>query len=477
MNKNITEKAKSGLIWSTVERFSSLAIQFLISIVLARLIGPRAYGVMGMIAVFIVLAQTLVDSGLGASLIQNNNPSKEDYKTVFTVNLILSLLIYFILFSLAPLISDFYNQPILINIIRVFSITVVINSLSIVPRSSLLINLNFKKLTVINLVSAVLSGSIAIFYALQGLGVWALVLLLGLKSLFTSILLLTTSGVHLELGINIPSFKKLYKFGYKMLFSSLLNVIVGNISEILIGKNYKTVQLGYYSKAKELSLFSSGIISSIIDQVTFPIFSNLRKNGSDEKLYYSKIIKLVSFISFPSIVLLAILARPIIIILYGDEWVDMSILLSLMAISRILIPIKSLNMNYIKSIGRADLFLKMEMLQAPFYILAIFASISFGLKSLVISFILVEYVFFFVSMYFPFKFLKLSFLRQFKYIYKPAIGSVVMTLILLFLLPYIVLDVFKLIFGVIVGLFSYVVCMLLLKEEICTGLFKKLKFY
>lgn len=475
MSKILKNSTKYGFVWSTIERFSMQGVQLLTTIILARLIEPSEFGILGMIAVFIALAQTFVDSGLGASLIQYNNPSQEDFKTVFTLNLLLSLLVYLILYFTAPLISEFYNQPSLINIIRICSLMFFFNALSIVPRSIMIMNLRFKKLTSINLISSILSGIIAIIFAFNGFEVWALVILFISKSLITALLFLVMSTISFQIGINILSFKKLFGFGYKMLLSSLFSALMNNISEVLVGKYYNPAQLGFFAKAKQLSNLSSGTISSIIDQVVFPVFSKLKNNPSEEKKFYLKIVNLTSFISIPALALLAILAKPTVIFLFGEKWLEMSVLVTLMSISRIFRPIKSVNMNYVKSIGRSDLFLKMEIFQAPLVLLAVFSSISFGVTALTASLIITDFTFFLVSMYFPYKFLSINVLDQFKCLFKPMIGTVTMTIVLLLFLPYIDLILLKLIFGVLIGVISYIICMMFLRDEMITYFLKLLK--
>ena len=321
-DSSLKQKTISGIIWSAVQRFGTMIISFVSNIVLARLLTPDDFGCIGLLAIFIVVANVFVNGGFAAALIQKPNPSKEDYSTVFIWNILVSMLFYLGLYLAAPYIAVFYSIPLLSAVLKVQGIILIINALSAIHLSVLRKNLQFKEMSIIQIIAISISVATAIVLALKGWGVWALVAQQLLNSAITTILLWFVCSWKPELFFSWRSFRQLFDYGAFLLLSDILNSICDNIQGLVIGRRFTAGDMGYYSQAKKLEEVPTQSISQVVSLVSFPVFAKLQNDK--QKLYVAvrKSLMSMNFLNFPLMILLVVVAEPLLTLLYSDRWLD-----------------------------------------------------------------------------------------------------------------------------------------------------------
>lgn len=380
MAQSLKDKTVKGLAWSSIERFSTMFIQLAVNIVLARILMPEDFGMVAMLAVFIQFSQAFIDSGFSNALIQRKNRTEADYCTVFYFTVVVSTVLYVLLYISAPYISDFYNMPQLTEVARVLGLGLIIGSLAAVHKTRLSIELKFKVQAVISLLSAVISGTISITMAYCGLGVWALVLQ-SLVSLGTQTLLVYLLGTRWlpSLIFSVRSFKELFGYSSKLLLSSLLHLLYRNLYPIVIGKRYAATELGYYNRADLLSSMSIQSITLVLAKVAFPIFSSIQDDNDKLRVAYSKYISYASLVVFPVMLGISALAKPLIVVAMTEKWLMAVPMLQILAASCIFDHITSINLNVLYVKGRSDLALRLEIIKKTIAISILFAMMPFGI--------------------------------------------------------------------------------------------------
>lgn len=384
MSSSLKQRTIYGLFWSFTGNFANQGVTFVVGIILARLLTAKEYGLIGMTTVFIVISQTIIDSGFTQALIRKNNCTVEDYSTVFFFNLVIGILFYLILFVTAGFISSFFNEPELLKIIRIISINIIINSLAIVQATILTKQLNFKLLTKISFFSALFSGTLGIILAYKGFGVWSLVWRTISGSVLTLIFLWTFSDWRPKTVFSKKSFKDLFGFGSKLLASNLIDQIYWNIYYIVIGKYFSTQTLGYYTRAEMFKNLPSQNITTIINNVAYPSLSQIQDDQMKLKESFIKILLPSVFITAVLIFGIISLSKPIIIVLLGERWLPAAEILQLLAFSALLYPASLFNITIMKIKHRSDLVLKIEIIKKILAVPTILASIFFGMKAMII---------------------------------------------------------------------------------------------
>lgn len=378
----LKQKAVSGMLWSSVQRFGTLGISFISNLVLARLLFPEDYGALGMIMVFVTIANVFVDSGFGNALIQKSNPTEVDYSTVFYFNLIASLFLYAVLYFSAPYIADFYDMTSLCSLLRVISLVLIINSFSIIQTNLLRKQLDFKRMSVVSIISYSVSAAIGIYMAYNGYGVWSLVVNNLSAALIQAILLWILCHWHPSLVFSFKSLKELFAFGGFLLANSLLVTIRRNILAFIIGKLYSSRDLGFYSQAKKLEEVPVTSLSAIIGQVTFPVFSAVQNDTNQLKSIQQKSFLSISFISLPLMLLLMVIAKSLILLLFSDKWVESVPYFQLLCLSGIFVSISEVNANVVNSLGHSKLFFKWSIIKTCILFLLIFLGSLLGIYGL-----------------------------------------------------------------------------------------------
>lgn len=379
---NTAKQAAGGLMWSAIERFATQGVQFLLNIIIARVLLPSDYGLIVMLSIFMAIAQTFVDSGFGNALIQKNNRTQTDYSTVFYTNIAISIVCYAILYFSAPAIAAFYKEPQLVSIARWLGLTLPLSALSIVQRAKLTIEMNFKTQAKASLASVVVGGFLGFALAYYGYGVWAIVAQNITSTLLGSLLLWVYAHWRPSLIFSGDSFRSLFAFGSKLLLSGLLHTIYVNMYSLVIGKFYKASQAGLYNRAYSLAQFPSSNITSIITRVVYPLQCKIQDDPVKLKASFEQYIRLSAFIVFPLMALLAVLARPLIETVLTDNWLQAADLLSILCVAYMIYPILVLNNNVLNVRGRSDYFLKAEVIKKILSVAILVATIPFGVKML-----------------------------------------------------------------------------------------------
>lgn len=382
MKESIRTKFFKGIAWTLVENVSVKVISIIITIVLARLLMPEDYGLIGMLSIFIAISEVFIQSGIGQALIQKSDCDDDDFSTAFYFNVAISIVIYFILFFAAPLIANFYHEPQLVAITRVLSLNFVLGSLTIVQLSKLKKVMNFKPLAIISLVSTVFSGVIGIVMAFSGYGVWALVAQTLSATLIKVIIFPLFTKWHPNRPFSRQSFKHLWNFGSKILVTGIIDVINSNLSNILIGRFYNKEQVGFFSKARNLADVPAMTMSTILGTVLYPLLSEIHNDEKKHIAVYSKVSRHTIILTFPILILLALLAKPIIIILFTDKWAESIPLFKALLLARLFLSLNVINANMLQSKGDTKLFMRLYFITGPISLLAIAIAIPLGVKAM-----------------------------------------------------------------------------------------------
>ena len=377
MNKTFSETI-NAVIWSFVERFGYLFIQFLTNMTLARILSPNEFGQIGLIMVFVALSLTFIDGGFGAALIQKKIPNKNDYSTVFIINLCIAVFLYFLIFISASSISIFFNILEIENLLKIIGIILIIDSISIVQNNILVKALNFKLLAKIKIFSALISCFIAIFLAYKGFGVWSLVYQYVINSFVRLFLLWRVSLWKPNFRFSKKSFNELFGYGSKLLAARLLSELYIHSQSLIIGRVFSPADLGFYTQAKQLQQIPVQSLGSVVNNVTFPVFSKIQDDIIKVKRGMRKSLKSVAFINFPLMVLLALIAEPLIILLYTEKWLQSVPYFQVLCLGfGLFLIVHSVNLSLIKSLGRSDWVLKLEIIKKITGILFILIGVSF----------------------------------------------------------------------------------------------------
>lgn len=454
------------MLWSAVDKIAVQAGQFVIGIILARLLTPEDFGLIGMLSIFIAISQAFTDSGLEKGLIQKKDREEVDFSTVFIFNFVVSLLFYVMLFLAAPLIADFFEKPELVALTRVLTLIIVVDSLAIVQRARLSIDIDFKTFAKVRVASVVIGGILGIYYAYQGYGVWALVIQTLSATIVSAITLWYFSRWKPSFSFSKKSFKQLFGFGSKILLSGLYSKTIANIYHIAIGKAYSATELGFYTNSKKYAEVASATVTSILNQVTFPILAHLQDDKQKLVSVYSRLVRMATFIIFPVMTIFALLADPFIRIVLTDPWLPVIPLLQLMCFATVFYPVSVINLNILNAVGRSDLFLKVNLSKSPVLILALIITIPLGVKAIVIGHIVTSCISFFINTYYPGKMFDYGPVKHLKDMAPFFIATSVMALVVFFAILFIENIYLQLIIGGSIGLVVYLgMCSLLKLSE------------
>lgn len=402
---SLKKQAVSGMIWTFSQQFGTQLINFVVGIILARLLLPSDFGVIAMFGVFVAIGTSIVDSGMGASLIRTQNADHRDYSTVFWFNLFSSFIIFILLFLTAPLIANFYGVENLEVYIRIYSISIIFSAFSAIQSTLMVKEMKFKTLFKIRLPSLALSGILAVGMAFYGWGIWSLVFFPIFQSFFSMIQLWFYSKWRPEFIFDKEKFRYHFHFGYKMLLSGIIDTVFKNSYTVIIGKMFSPTQLGYYNRADTLKQIPVANLSAALNSVTFPLFSKISDNDEKLREAYQKIMKSVIFIIAPVLILMLVLAEPLIRFLLTDKWLPAVPYFQVLVIAGILYPIHSYNLNVLKVKGRSDLFLKLEIIKKCLVILVLSISVQFGIMGIVWGQVITSCIGFFINTYFTGKFI------------------------------------------------------------------------
>lgn len=412
MAESLKNKAVKGTLWSTLERFSVQGIQFVVMIIMARLLTPEDYGLVGMLAIFIAVSQSLIDSGFSQALIRKQDRSEVDNSTVFYFNIGVGIILYFLLFFSAPLIARFYNEPILTPITRAIGLSLVFNSLVVVQRALLTVRLDFKTQAKASLSGAVISGVVGIWMAYAGFGVWAIVWQQISNLAIITVILWILSKWKPVWAYSWKSFRELFGFGSKLLASGLLDTVYRNMYLIVIGKVFKAADLGYYTRAHQFSDFASSNITGIFQRVTYPVLCTIQDDDARLSDVYRRLLRTSAFIIFPLMLGLAAVAKPMVLAFLKEQWLFTTVLLQILCLSQMWYPVHAINLNLLQVKGRSDLFLRLEIIKKVLGVTMLCITLPFGLIAMCWGMLANSIIALIINTHYTGKLIHLGFLAQ-----------------------------------------------------------------
>ena len=414
MDSELKKKATKGLLWSSVERFSNQGVQFLFSIMLARLLAPSDYGIVAMVVIFFAIAQTFVNSGFSSAIVRKKNRTEADLSTCFYFNILVGFGFYILLFLCSPFIADFYDQPILSPIVKISGLTVLINSLCIVQQAQFTIRIDFKTQAKVTLTSTVISGILGILLAYLGYGVWALVWQGVIGSFIRMFLLWLFSKWRPRESFSKDSFHYLFGYGSKLLASGLLDTTYNNIYPIVIGKFYSPAQLGNFSRAQGWASLPSSNITDILQRVTFPVLTEMQDDDERLATNYRKLLRLSAFVVFPLMMLLAAVASPLVRVVITSKWDACVPYLQIICFAMMWYPIHAINLNLLQVKGRSDLFLRLEIIKKVIGVIVMCVTIPLGVTAMCFGMVFTSINALFINTYYTGKLIKVGYLTQMK---------------------------------------------------------------
>ncbi len=472
---SIAAKSVKGIAWSAIERFSLQGVRFLIGIVLARLLSPSDFGLIGMLSIFLSISQTFIDCGFSNALIRQKETTGKDYSTAFLVNFLISLIAFIILFVSAPFVATFYAMPELKSILRWVSLTLVINAMFTVHKTRLTRSVDFKTQSKASLASAVLSGIFGIYLAYAGFGVWSLVAQSICNAILNLLLLTILLKWFPKPSFYKKSFNELFRFGSKILIASLIHSVYSNLYNIVIGKRYSASDLGYFTRADHLGKFPSTNFTSIMARVTLPILSQLQNDPEKLKNIYEKYLKTSCFIVFPMMFGLVALASPTITLLLGEKWNSSVILLQILCMGFMFDPVCSINLNLLYVKGRSDLVLRLEVIKKTIAIGILITSSFFGIQWMCVGSACYGIIAMLLNTRYTGRFIGLNTLQQILQIAPYYLLSLLMTAVIFIVTEKLPTDWLKLIVGLLLGATLYLGGSYILKLEAFIELIKLLK--
>lgn len=414
MNADLKQKTVKGVMWSLVQRFGVMIISFCANLVLARLLTPDDYGVVGMLLIFISISNTFVDGGFGTALIQKKKPTQEDYSTIFFWNIAISVILTGILYFSSPFISEFYRLPLLADVLKVMGTVLIINAFSAVQTNVLQKNLEFKKLATINIIANAAASILAIVLALNGFGVWSLVLRYLSCSMVVSVILWITTKWKPTLTFKLESFKTLGKFGIMVLLANLVETIYTEFQGLVIGKAFSAKTLGYYTQAKRLEEIPTSGISAAVNQASFPLYAQLQNDKNALRSAVRKYIRALSYLVIPLYFILIIIAESLINILFTEKWNASVNLFRILCFIGMIYPLNTVNTNVIKSLGKGKLYFNLQLWKRVFGIILILLSVRYGLYAMMWALVITAYAIFIVNALFSDKMIGYNWIRQIK---------------------------------------------------------------
>ncbi|WP_026452700.1 lipopolysaccharide biosynthesis protein [Aequorivita capsosiphonis] len=422
----IKSDSLKGFSWNFVEKIFGSLIQFIFTLILARLLTPEDFGVVGLLIVFTSISQVFIESGFVQTLIQRQDVTEEDYTSVFYFNFIMSCIIYIILFFSSSYIAEFYNEPTLRLLCKISFLSIVINSLSIVPTAILTKGMNFKVLAKRTLIGNLIGGGISVFLAIIGWGIWALVFQMLISNLLKLILLWIYVDWRPIKRLIFYPIKNMYKFSLNIMFSSLLDTLTSNLHVIIIGKFYSKAQLGFYSQAYALQSVPANALVSVIRSVSFPAMSKIQNDDASLKDYFSEIQAFAFYIIFPIFIIASTLGKDLIPIVLGNKWLDSIEYFELLCYIGAFLPLYNLGMNILLVKGKSRKYLATNIVKRVVTITFVLATISYGIEILIYGQIAAVVLNSIITMYVSGKLLDYSIFSQVQAILKTILIGLIL---------------------------------------------------
>lgn len=463
---SLKSKTIKGMGWSAVDNFSQYAISFLVSIILARLLTPDDYGLIGIITIFTTVCNVLINAGFSTALIRKNDCDEDDYNTVFVANLCISVFLYLAIYLCAPFISTFFNRNELIDLIRVSSLSMIIGAIALVPMTRLTKRIDFKSQTYVTFSSSIISGGVGISMAFLGYGVWSLVYSSLVSVSIRTVLLFFYDKWVPSLRFSSTSFHELFDFGWKLMASGILDSVWKQLYQVVVGKFYSPAALGQYTRAIGFSQLFSSNLSSVVQRVTYPVLSSIQEDKYRMVSAYRQIIKSTMFITAISMFFLGAISEPLLYCLIGPQWHDAAVFLTLVCISESTYPLHSINLNMLEIQGRSDLFFGLEIVKKIIAVCPLLVGAICGILPMLYVNILTMIVAFFLNSHYSGKLIGYSSLEQLRDV-APSYGIAVLVAVSVYFLKYLPLSFWLILpLQLFVGLVVFLaVCNMIDNEE------------
>lgn len=452
---NLKQQTKKGLYWSFFNQFANYGMQFCVGIVMARLLSPSDYGITALPGVFLAIAAVFQDSGMAGALIRKPEIEEKDYSTLFLYSIGVGTFMYAVLFLISPYIAAYFNTPILTSLIRVTALTFLWGPISTVQYVILKRKLDFKTPTKISIITKAFSAIVGITMAYMGYGLWALVISGVFSSFFGLIVIVWVVKWYPRTGWSRESFNYLWGYGNKMLASSLLDTAYNNITPVFVAKYYSPADLGVYNRSQNYAIMPSQNITGVIQNVTFPVLSKMQDNDEYLARNYRRMLKTTAFIVFPLMMLLAGLARPLILTMITAKWEACIILLQLMCFSMMWYPIHAINLNLLQVKGRTDLFFRLEVIKKIIGLSILIVTLPLGLVVFCIGGIISSLVCLVVNTYYTGKLINVGYLKQMRDLFSTLFLSLVLFGVILALNQFISNYLLQILVGGTVGSLVY----------------------
>ena len=462
---NVKNKVAKGIFWAIMEKGGKQFIQFALGIIIARHLTPEDYGIVGMLTIFMAVSGVFLDSGIGNALIQKQDRTDEDISTAFFITFFIGIILYIILYFSAPYIASFYDTPILTPITRVLSLTLVINSFYMPAITLLTIKLNFKIQTIISLIALSIGGIVGIIFAIRGAGPWALVYYSLAESVIRSLLYQIYVHYIPHCIFSKESFKHIFSFGTKILAANIINSIYNNLYALVIGRTFNAYSVGIFNRGKNFPESLTYTMSHAVTKVAYPIFSEFQEDKEKLKELFFKIAQAELYFLAPVIAGLILLAKPLIIVVLKEKWLDCVPIIQLLCIGSLWLPFIDIYTNLFYSIGRSDVTLKYQLIEKPFSILTLFLSIPFDLKTMCIARIGSSFFSYFLFAIFFKHYFNVGLIYQIRKILPSLISALIMAIAVYFSTHFFSSNIAKLGIGFITGVITYLIIGLVTKAQ------------
>lgn len=462
VNKRVVIK---NLIWKMMERIGVQGVQFIVQIVLARLLLPEDYGLLSLVTIFIALANVFVQSGFSTALIQKKDADEYDFSSILFMSLFVATILYVTIYFISPAIADFYKESQLILILRILAITLFFGAINSVQNAIVAKKMDFKKLFLSSLIAVIISGIFGIILAYQGYGVWALVFQQLINQLLITITLWFTLKWRPKIIFSISRVKYLFSYSWKLLVSSLLETLYMNLRNLIIGKIYTPTALGIYNRGQQFPQLIVDNINGSIQSVMLPTLSSEQDNEERVKSIMRRAIVTSSFLVCPMMFGLAAVSESLIKILLTEKWMDCIIFVQIFCFVYMLMPIHTANLQAINALGRSDIFLKLEIIKKVVGIIILIITIPLGVHAMAIGVLIGSIISSFINSYPNLKLLNYSYKEQIIDIIPSFILSMCMGIIV-YMVNYInMIPILTLIIQIIIGIFVYIMMAIVFKLE------------
>ena len=455
MSESLKKKTVKGVAWTSLDKLTGIGFGFVIGVILARLLSPSDYGLLAMIAVFNAIAFAFLDSGFTNALIRKPDLTEDDNMTAFCFNIVAGVVLFGVIWVIAPWVSVFYDKPILTPLLRAEGSLLIISALKIIQGVQLTRALNFRAKMMIRVTSNVMGGVIGIIAAYKGLGVWALVLMHIASSVIGLVILWIMAPWHPRGRWSKASFSYLWGYGSKLLASNLLNTIYGNIYPIIIGKFYSAADLGQYTRAKQYANMPSETLTGVLQQVTFPVLSKIQEDTVRLGNSYRRMLRFTVFVVFPVMLGMAVLAYPLVVTLVTGKWAECVPYLQVICIASMWYPVHAINLNLLQVKGRSDLFLKLEIVKKIIVTAAIFICVPFGIMGICIGAVCTSIICLAINTYYTGKLIHVGFLRQMMDMVPTLLNALAMGAVVYLVTLTLSSEWLKLVVGIPVGMVFY----------------------